>query len=653
MTWCATLLVLAGGEAGAQNLNYGKYETLFGEAVTMSATGKPERVSDTPVLMDIITAQDILRSGARDIPTLLNRLAGIDLTHTSSSSQELGIGGYQQAIGSRVMVLVNGRQIYFDGFGDVFWSAVPVELQEIRQIEVIHGPQSALYGFNAVDGVINIVTFDPVDDPVNAATLRAGNHARQDLSASVTQSLGDGSGVRVSAAGNHTDDYGMIRTTSADGAMQKASNRRSASFDAGFTVPNGARLGLEASHTDITERSIVYDMFYNARVMTDSVKASYTANTGIGHINATAYYTGMEAPWVQAQAFRPFSVADRSSVGQVSDVFKVGPADSLRLGGEIRHDEMAAGELTYGTLTGDLGAGSAMWEHAFSPGLSSVNALRYDYFKLGRNGQPLPLNLYSDSDFNRSVQGLSINSALIAKASDIDTLRLSFARGLKLPSLADFGQVEHFLPQYYGLYHFGNPSLQSSAIYDYEAGWDRRLTPLDATNRFAVFHRMTMRHMGGVFAMIDGTLVQKTVMTSGSVADGIEWTLQHKAKDGWAWGVNYTYESLHEHSDQGYADALPTHKANGNIGYAWQDWDAGLVAGYASATRGTVISGLALSTTLATETIKSHATLSPRLAWHGNDLLTIELAAENLWPYRDSTAQKMDCSYYLSVRVAY
>lgn len=649
----AALMTAAGGNAWAQELDYGKYEELFGEAVTMSATGKPERVSDTPVLMDVITAQDIERSAARDIPTLLNRLSGIDLTHTSSSSQELGISGYQQAIGSRVMVMINGRQIYFDGFGDVFWSAVPVELQEIRQIEVIHGPQSALYGFNAVDGVINIVTFDPVDDPVNSASARVGNHARRDLSASVTQSLGEGSGVRFSAAGNHADDYGMIRTASSDATLQKDSNRRSASFDAGFTAPNGARLGLEASHTDVTERSVVYDVFYNARVIIDSAKASYTANTGIGRINATAYYTGMRAPWVQSLAFRPFNVNDRSSVGQLSDLFKIGPSDSIRLGGEVRHDEMGAGELTYGTLTGDLGAGSAMWEHAFSPSLSAVNAVRYDYFKLGRDGQPLPLNLYSNEDFDRSVQGLSFNSALIAKVTDLDTLRFSFARGLKLPSLADFGQVEHFQPQYYGAYHFGNPSLQSSAIYDYQVGWDRHLTTLDATNRLAVFHRMTMRHMGGAFSLINGALVQGMVMTAGSVADGVEWSLQHKTREGWTWGGNYTYERLHEHADQGFADDLPAHKANVNLGYAWQDWEAGVAAGYAAATRGTVISGLAPSTVLATETIKGHTTFSPRVAWHGNDQVTVELAAENLWPYRDSTAQRMEASYYLSVKFAY
>ena len=158
---CASALAfsgcLAGGGALAQQtLDYGRFEGLFDEPVTMSATGKPERLSDTPVTMDVITQDDIKRSGARDIPTLLRRLPGIDVYQGSPGTSEVSMGGFIQVFGARVMVLLNGRQIYLGSFGAVFWSSLPVELHEIRQIEVIRGPQSALYGFNAVDGVIKI-----------------------------------------------------------------------------------------------------------------------------------------------------------------------------------------------------------------------------------------------------------------------------------------------------------------------------------------------------------------------------------------------------------------------------------------------------------------------------------------------------------------
>jgi iron complex outermembrane receptor protein len=167
-------------QALAQDFDYGRYETLFGEPVTMGATGKPERVSNTAVLMDVITAEDIRRSGARDIPTLLQHVGNIDVIRESPGSADVGMDGFIQPLISRVMVLINGRQVYFDAYGAVFWSTLPVELEEIRQIEIIHGPQSALYGFNAVDGVINIVTFDPVDDKITMARARLGNHAMRE-----------------------------------------------------------------------------------------------------------------------------------------------------------------------------------------------------------------------------------------------------------------------------------------------------------------------------------------------------------------------------------------------------------------------------------------------------------------------------------------
>ncbi|MDR3437587.1 TonB-dependent receptor domain-containing protein [Telmatospirillum sp.] len=646
-------ILLMAPKVWGQDLNYGRYENLFGEAVTVSATGKPERVADTPVLMDLISADDIARSGSRDIPTLLHRLAGIDVAHASSSSQELGIGGYLQAIGSRVMVLINGRQIYFDGFGDVFWSSIPVELSEIRQIEVIHGAQSALYGFNAVDGVVNIITFDPVDDRINDVTARLGNHNRRDISAVTTQSLGNGAGVRLALAGDHAHDYGMVESAPTDASFQKNPNRRSASLSAGIDLADGDRINIEASHSDVSERAIVYDVFYNARIVSDSIKTGYIADTDIGRVNASVSYSGMQAPWVQTAAFHPFGVGDRAAVAQLSDLLKAGLADTLRFGLDARHDTLSAGPLTMGTLTGDLGSGSMMWEHVFSPDLTVVNAVRYDYFKLGRSGQPLPLGLYANDDFDRSIDGFSVNSSLIRRLTRDDALRLSFARGLKLPSLADFGQVEHFLPPYPGVYHYGNPDLQPTAVYDYQAGWDHQFRNWDIAGRMVIFHQMTMRHIGSPYTIVDGAIVEESAMATGSVANGATIDLRHKARNGLSWGVNYTFERLHEHGDLGFRDGLPTHKANANIGYGWEDWDADLALQYASATKGAMITNSALSPQLQVISIDSHVSLSPRVAWHANDQLTLELSADNLWPYRDSVAQRMSADYLLSVRLTY
>ncbi len=641
--------------ADAQELDYGKYESLFGEAVTMSATGKPERVSDSPILLDVITAGDIHRSGARDIPTLLHRLAGIDLMHTAPSSQELGAGGYLQAVGSRVMVLVNGRQIYFDGFGDVFWSSIPVELDEIRQIEV-----SFTTARKAPFTASTPSTASSISSPSTPSTTRstASRRAPALTAAGIcrpitTQALGENAGFRLTAAGDHAHDYGLTPTLLADHTLQRNPDRRSLSFDGGLNLADGDRLNLAASHSDVTERAIVYGVFFNGRLLSDSLKAGYIANTDIGHVNASVAYSGITAPRVQTLAFPAFGVADSSIVAQVSDVLKVGLSDSVRVGLDARHDSLSGGTMTMGWLTGDLGGASAMWEHNFSPALSVVDAVRYDHFALGRSGQALPLNLYSNDDFDRSVGGFSLNSALIDRVTADDNLRLSFARGLKLPSLADFGQVEHTLPQFYGLYHYGNPNLLPSAVYDYQAGWDHEIRAWDAESRITVFHQMTMHHIGSVFTTVDGALVEASQMAAGSVANGIELGLKHQARQGWVWGANYTFERLHEHSDQGIRDALPVHKLNANLGYGWDSWDADVALFYASATKGSAFAEGSPTPLMTTAKIKSYASLAPRLAWHADDRLSVELAAESLWPYRDSVGQRMESTYFLTVKLSY
>ncbi len=80
--------------------------------------------------------------------------------------------------------MVDGRQVYADYYGYTPWSTLPVELSDIRQIEVVMGPNSALFGFNAVGGVINIITYDPLYDDVNTASVTGG-----------TQGLVQGSGI--------------------------------------------------------------------------------------------------------------------------------------------------------------------------------------------------------------------------------------------------------------------------------------------------------------------------------------------------------------------------------------------------------------------------------------------------------------------------
>ena len=163
----ASLLVvpmIACGAAQAQAIDYDALEQLFGEPVTASATGQPQRASEAPANMIIVTAEEIRRSGARNIPDILRNVAGVDALEWTNGATDIGLRGYDKAYSARVLVLVDGRQVYADHYGFMPWNVLGVELGSIRQIEIVKGPNAALFGFNAVGGVINIVTRDPGTD---------------------------------------------------------------------------------------------------------------------------------------------------------------------------------------------------------------------------------------------------------------------------------------------------------------------------------------------------------------------------------------------------------------------------------------------------------------------------------------------------------
>jgi iron complex outermembrane receptor protein len=662
LTALAVLLAVSSSSlASAQELDYGSYEKLFGEAVTISATGKPERVSDTPVNMDIITAADIQRSGARDIPTLLHRLAGVDVNHASSDSSEMSVGGLIQSLASRTMVLLNGRQVYFDGFGEVFWQTLPVELDEIRQIEVIKGPQSALYGFNAMEGVINIVTFDPAEDRVNYGRLRLGNHARREGSAAITVPLGERSGLRLTAAAGNADDYGLRPVLATDSGYAQDPSRRTLSGDLSLTLNNGDRLGVELAHTDNTGRFSFANLFLDARMQNNSLKTTYISETPLGRINGTAYITDTAMPWIRSEMLADFKLHDRVMAAQLSDLFKLGTADSFRLGTDIRHQEMTVTSLPAGVLTGDLMAGSLMWEHTFSPEVSLVNAARFDRFQMARSGNGWPGEMYSNSDYDRVITGTSFNSSLIDKVTDVDTLRLSVARGVRLPSLLDLGQVSQYRPAFNASQFqtgpqlwYGNPALKSSPEYAVQLGWERQLQALEARTRVNLTHKEALGLLNHPFVPNGalGSYAQITTQPGRATANGIELGIDHKSAEGWAWGGNYTYERVNEHTDLGFRRVQPINKLNLNGGYHWEQWEADLYATYSSGISDVgYLPGNSISSYQ--ETIKGYWALSPRVGWHATDHLTLELVGENLWPYQDTLRQNMSTSWFVSAKVTY
>ena len=137
-------------------------EVLYLQEETVSIASRYEQpISKAPSDVYVITDEDIRHSGATDIPTLLRQVPGMEVMQMNAADFNVSVRGDNQLHANKLLVLVDGRSIYLDQSGTVFWKLLPVALTEIKRIEVLKGPASAVYGFNAFDGVLNIITKSP------------------------------------------------------------------------------------------------------------------------------------------------------------------------------------------------------------------------------------------------------------------------------------------------------------------------------------------------------------------------------------------------------------------------------------------------------------------------------------------------------------
>ena len=149
---------------------------LLKEEETVSIASRYEQpISQAPSNVYVITDEDIRHSGAPDLPTVLRRIPGLEVMQVTGADFNVSVRGDNQLVSNKLLVMVDGRSIYVDVQGSVYWKAIPVTLPEIKRIEVQKGPASVLYGFNAFDGIINIITKSP--EEMKGATAQFGGGA--------------------------------------------------------------------------------------------------------------------------------------------------------------------------------------------------------------------------------------------------------------------------------------------------------------------------------------------------------------------------------------------------------------------------------------------------------------------------------------------
>ncbi len=127
-------------------------------STVITAAKKEQNQSDTTAATFVITSEDVRRSGARTIPDLLRMVPGVHVARMDSNKWAITSRGFNGRFANKLLVMIDGRSVYTPEFSGVIWEVKDTLLEDIDRIEVIRGPGGTLWGANAVNGVINIIT---------------------------------------------------------------------------------------------------------------------------------------------------------------------------------------------------------------------------------------------------------------------------------------------------------------------------------------------------------------------------------------------------------------------------------------------------------------------------------------------------------------
>ena len=133
----------------------------FEEQVVVTASRTDEQLVNAPASVSVITNQTIQTSPGTNMGDLLRAVPGINVTQLTARDVNITTRGATSTLATSQLALVDGRSVYLDFFGMVMWDLVPTNPNEIKQIEVIRGPASAVWGANAMSGVVNVITMSP------------------------------------------------------------------------------------------------------------------------------------------------------------------------------------------------------------------------------------------------------------------------------------------------------------------------------------------------------------------------------------------------------------------------------------------------------------------------------------------------------------
>lgn len=451
--------VLACIPATAADLGSLSLEQLLDIEVT-SVSKKPEKALDAAAAVFVITGDDIRRSGATSIPEALRLAPGVEVAQIDANKWAIGVRGFGSRLSRALLVLIDGRSVYTPLFAGVYWEVQDTLIEDIDRIEVIRGPGGTLWGANAVNGVINIVTRSAPDSQGGMLSTGAGS-SESSAALRYGGSIGEDGHYRVYAkAFDRAASYHAFGNAYDDWRMGQAGFRidqRLAGGDA-FTLQGDAYSGRSGQRTSIS----TYSPPYSQTLEGDA------ALSGFNLLARRERHVG-EALDLSLQAYIDHTDRAELHFSEVRDTVDFDLSGVLRL--SARH------QLTWGAgYRWSAGDFSGVPTIVFTPARrveSLFSALIQDEYWLVTDRLRLTLGTKLEHNDYSGLEHQP-NARLLWRPAENHTFWAAVSRAVRSPSRVEHdlvltALVEPTTPVYARL--TGGPSFDSEKVLAYELGY--------------------------------------------------------------------------------------------------------------------------------------------------------------------------------------
>ena len=212
-----------------------------------SVSRRNQSLANVPAAAFVITAEDIRRSGVTTLAAVLRMAPGIEVGQVDNGRYAVTARGFNGRFANKLQVLVDGRSIYSAFFSGVMWEHDPVALEDIERIEVIRGPGAAMWGANAVNGVINIITRHSATQDGGLLAPTLGTNGFSQIYGRYGRQIDDNTSWRLSLQGRRIDPSTQYASGQDSGDTLK---NVQANFRFDRNLGGGSNLSLWASAFD-------------------------------------------------------------------------------------------------------------------------------------------------------------------------------------------------------------------------------------------------------------------------------------------------------------------------------------------------------------------------------------------------------------------